>query len=123
METQFVYHPRTTQKDQTQIAMIKDDIAGRGAPLWAQLQDGPRRLAGFAAAVEARRRSVDPHLDELHDRWLQAGADLKICGQRLDPLPAPPTSVAPKRRAAPPQRAIVFADRPWNDAPQIRLAA
>jgi hypothetical protein len=98
IEGQFVPHdPRKSPQDRARIAMIKDDIARRGAPLRAILQDGPRRLASLGAAVESRRRFADPELDELHDRWLQAGADLKICGQRIDPLPISSTTWTPGR--------------------------
>jgi hypothetical protein len=99
-ESLFVHAPKTSRRDRMRIAMIKDEIARRGAPLREQLQEGPRRLADLAASIDARRKAVPPRLDELHDRWLQAGADLKICGQRPAPLPIAPTSLAPRKSLA-----------------------
>ena len=93
-ESLFVHAPKISRRDRMRIAIIKDEIARRGAPLREQLQEGPRRLADLAASIDARRKAVPARLDELHDRWLQAGADLKICGQRPAPLPIAPTSPA-----------------------------
>jgi hypothetical protein len=106
IESQFVHDPKMSQKDRAHIAMIKDDIAGRGAPLRALLQDGPRHLASLGVAIESRRRFPDSRLDELHDRWLRAGADLRICGQRLEAPPTPPTSVTPEKRLRLPRKAL-----------------
>jgi hypothetical protein len=95
MESEFVHDPQSNRLDRTRTAMIRNDIAQRGAALRAQLLDGPQRLTLLGAAIEAKRGFVESRLDELHERWLQAGADLKICGQRPSPLPAPPTRVSP----------------------------
>lgn len=111
IESEFVCELKTSRQDRARIAMIEDDIAERGAQLRAQLQDGPQRLERLRASIEARRRHVDPQLDELHDRWLRAGADLKICGQRLAPLPTSPTSVA-SRESHPLRRPAIGMMRP-----------
>jgi DNA-binding helix-hairpin-helix protein with protein kinase domain len=94
MEGLFVSAPKTSRRDRSQIALIKDEIVQRGAPLREQLQDGPRRLADLAASIAMRREALGALLEELHDRSLQAAADLRICGKRPTPLPTSPTSGA-----------------------------
>ena len=84
-----------------QIAMIKDEIARRGARCESNFRKarGAHRVLG-GLPIDARPQGRCPRLDELHDRWLQARADLKICGQRPAQLPIAPTSPAPRMSLA-----------------------
>ena len=114
-ENLFVHVPKTSRRDRIRIAMIKDEIARRGGPLREQLQEGPRRLAYLATAIDARSQVVRPRLDELHNRWLQACADLKICGQRPAPLPIAPTNPVPRKSLAFRRPALDWRGQPgWN---------
>jgi hypothetical protein len=115
-ESLCVRVPKPSRRDRVRIAMIKDEIGQRGAPLRQQLEEGPQRLTDLAASVDARRRALDPRLDELYDRWLQAGADLRICGHRPTPLPSGPPSLPARNSPATFRRA----ERQWR--PRLEYA-
>jgi DNA-binding helix-hairpin-helix protein with protein kinase domain len=99
IESRFVYDPNSTQQDQVAIAQIRAGIVSRRNTLKDKLARGPAQLTSIAAKIQTRRATIDPEFQALHERWLQASADMALFGQALTPLPAPPPSPAPATRA------------------------
>jgi TonB family protein len=77
VESRFVYNANPNRADQVELTTIKAEIAKRESQLRQQLIAGPASLIRATQDALARRRSVDPALQQLHERIAQVDADLR----------------------------------------------